>query len=80
MLELLEQEDEEQDDAVAVVIVLVSPLHVLWLCRCVIFTMRNKSISATIELEFLFTIRFEDHPDMRAHFQDYGAMFDELGW
>ena len=28
----------------------------------------------------LTRIRFEDHPDMRAHFQDYGAMFDELGW
>jgi len=28
----------------------------------------------------LTRIRFEDHPDMRAHFQEYGAMFDELGW
>ena len=28
----------------------------------------------------LTRIRFEDHPDMRAHFQDLGAMFDELGW
>jgi len=28
----------------------------------------------------LTRIRFEDHPDMRAHFQELGQMFDELGW
>jgi Ca2+-binding EF-hand superfamily protein len=28
----------------------------------------------------LTRIRFEDHPDMRTHFQELGAMFDELGW
>ena len=28
----------------------------------------------------LTKIRFEDHGEMKPHFKEMGAMFDELGW